>query len=187
VRGGRPHHRSAGVRTEQGRGDISSYAGKIVKAAVTPTVLPFTYADPKDLWKMTGVEVELIERVLTCAGLKFEFVVGPWSGNLAGLFADVMVGDVNYTADRAKRADYVIFMRNGSSVVVQKGNPKNIHDIDGVCGARSATGMASTSLTETRRLSEICVEKGKTHPSAYSPQDAKSPPTKCSRTIALIL
>lgn len=140
------------------------YASKTVKVAATPTYPPFTYSDPKDPRKMTGLEVEIIESVLTCAGLKFEYVMGPWTGLLPTLFSgatDVMVGNVNYRADRAEKADFVVFMRAGTSALVQKGNPKKIKDADGLCGTAGSANMGGSSALETERLSKVCVDKSK--------------------------
>jgi len=113
--------------------------------------------------KLTGLETEIIEYVLNCAGVKFEYMIGNWNGGLASLFngaADIMIGNVNYTAERASKADFVVFMRNGTSVMVDKGNPKNIRGVDGLCGVTGAVGMASSSRRVTEELSRACTQKG---------------------------
>jgi polar amino acid transport system substrate-binding protein len=140
------------------------YAGKIVRIAATPTYPPFSYADPKDLTRVTGLEAEIIESALDCAGLKYEYVKGPWSGLLPTLFSgatDVMIGNVAYRADRAERADFVLFMRNGQSVVVQKGNPKKIVDLGSLCGKAASASIGGTSALEVERQSNLCAEKGR--------------------------
>ncbi|MCC7045449.1 MAG: transporter substrate-binding domain-containing protein [Alphaproteobacteria bacterium] len=140
------------------------YAGKTVKVAATPTYPPFTYTDPKDPKRLVGLESEIAEDVLVCAGLKFEYVLGAWSGLLPSLFSgasDIMVGNVNYRPDRAEKADFVVFMRNGTSVIVQKGNPKKIVDTDTLCGASASANTGGSSSLEIERLSKVCVGKGK--------------------------
>ena len=141
-----------------------AYAGRVARIAADPTVPPFTYTDPKDLQTLTGLEADILVSVFRCAGLKFEFVLGNWNGGLAGLFTgamDVMAGNVNYTPDRAQKADYVIFMRNGSSIAVRDGNPTDLHTAEDLCGARTAVGLASSSRREMERISKTCVESGK--------------------------
>ena len=141
-----------------------AYAGRVVRIAADPTVPPFTFTDPTDMQTLTGVEADILVRVFRCAGLKAEFVLGNWNGGLAGLFTgamDVMAGNVNYTPDRAQKADYVVFMRNGSSVSVRPGNPTKIHGTEDLCGARIAVGLASSSRREVERISKTCVEAGK--------------------------
>ena len=141
-----------------------AYAGKVVKVAATPTYPPFTYTDSVDPRKLVGLEIELIEGVLNCAGLKYEYLLGAWGGLLPTLFSgasDVMVGNVNYRADRAEKADFVVFMRNGTSVIVPKGNPKKVTDVDGLCGVTGSANVGGSSALEIDRLSKACVAKGK--------------------------
>lgn len=142
----------------------TKYAGlarPVVKVTASPTVPPFTFSDPATM-KLTGLETEIIEYVLNCAGVKFEYMLGNWNGGLASLFngaADIMIGNVNYTAERAAKADFVVFMRNGTSVMVDKGNPKNIRGVDGLCGVTGAVGIASSSRRVTEDLSRTCAQK----------------------------
>lgn len=147
------------------------YAGKTVKIAATPTYPPFTYADPANLDKMTGLESELVEEALVCAGLKFEYVKGPWSGLLPTLFSgatDVMAGNVVYRADRAERADFILFYVNGQSFMVQKGNPKNIRKLEDLCGKSASSTVGGSSALEVERQSRACVERGQ-QPIAFQP------------------
>jgi polar amino acid transport system substrate-binding protein len=147
------------------------YAGKMVRIAATPTYQPYTYADPADLNKMTGLEIELIEAAMTCAGLKFEYVKGPWTGLLPTLFSgatDVMAGNVVYRADRAERADFIIFYVNGQSFLVQKGNPKNIRKFEDLCGKTSSAATGSASAFEVDKQSKACVQRGQP-PIAFQP------------------
>lgn len=140
------------------------YAGKTVKIAVSPTSPPYTYSDPKDQERMTGLEVELIEGVMKCAGLKYEYLKGGWAGLLQSMFtgaADVMPGNVTYRADRAEKVDYVLYIHSGSAVVVYKGNPKGIVDILSMCGTTGSgtTGGASQFFIE--RQQKACAAAGK--------------------------
>lgn len=141
-----------------------TYAGKIVKIGVSPNQPPYSFADPSNPELMVGVEAEMIEEALTCAGLKFEYVKGAWSGVLAALMsgsADVMIGNVNYRPDRAERANFILYMRAGQSVVVQKGNPKKITDVASLCGATGSATLGSSSALQIERQSKICVDNGK--------------------------
>jgi polar amino acid transport system substrate-binding protein len=139
------------------------YAGKVVKIAATPTYPPYTYSDPNDPNKMTGLEAELIEGVLACAGLKFEYVKGPWTGLLPTLFSgatDVMAGNVVYRPDRAERADFILFYVNGQSFLVQKQNPKNIRRLEDLCGKTASAGTGGAGALEIEKQSKACVQRG---------------------------
>ena len=140
------------------------YAGKVVKIGVSPNQPPYSFADPSNPERLIGVEAEMIEDAMNCAGLKYEYVKGAWSGVLAALMsgsADVMIGNVNYRPDRAERANFILYMRAGQSVVVQRGNPKKITDVASLCGATGSATLGSSSALQIERQSKICVENGK--------------------------
>ena len=140
------------------------YANQVVKIAATPTGLPFTYADPKDLNKMTGLEIEMIESAMKCAGLKYEYNKGTWAGLLQSMFngvSDVMAGNVNYRPDRAQRVDFVLYTIAGATVLVQKGNPKKITTLNDLCGKTGSATVGGSSAQEIERQSKECVAAGK--------------------------
>ena len=148
-----------------------SYAGKVVKIAASPTQPPFAFVDPKNPDEMTGLEVEMIEGVMQCAGLRYELIKGAWAGLLPAVFAgsaDVMIGNVNYRPDRAEKADFVLYVLAGQSVVVQKGNPRRISTQADLCGASGTATMGSSSAMQIQRLSQSCIERGKP-PIAFQP------------------
>ncbi len=147
----------------QGKTD-GKYGGGTVRVAVTPITPPFTYANPKNLDEMTGLEVELIESVMKRAGLRVEWTIGRWSSLLPTIFSgasDVMVANVNYRKDRAKRADFVLYMVSGQAVVVPKGNPKKLLREDDLCGIKSAEVIGGSSFLAVQKISANCVAKGK--------------------------
>jgi polar amino acid transport system substrate-binding protein len=140
------------------------YAGQVVKIAASPTGLPFTYANPSDPNKMTGLEVEMIEAAMKCAGLKYEFNKGAWAGLLQSMFngaSDVMAGNVNYRPDRAQRVDFVLYSLAGATVLVQKGNPKKIVGLFDLCGRTGSATVGGSSAQEIDRQSKECVAQGK--------------------------
>lgn len=141
-----------------------TYAGKVVKIAVSPDQPPFAFSDPKNPERMTGLEVEMIEAVMACAGLKFDYVKGAWAGLLPALFsgsADVMIGNVNYRPDRAERANFIIYARAGQSIQVQRGNPKKISNLMDLCGTTGSGTMGGSSVIQVERQNKICVDQGK--------------------------
>lgn len=141
-----------------------SYAGKVVKIGASPTQPPYAFADPANPDRMAGLEVELIENALKCAGLKYDYQRGTWVGLLSSMFsgaADVMVGNVNYRPDRAEKVDFVLYTRAGSMAVVAKGNPKKIVDVGSLCGRTGSAIAGGSSSLIIDRQSKLCVESGK--------------------------
>lgn len=140
-----------------------TFAGKVVKIAASPAQPPFAYSNPDNPDEMVGFEAELIQNVMACAGLKYEFYKGAWSGLLPTLFAgstDLMIGSVNYRPERAEKADFVLYARAGQSVIVPKGNPKKIAKLDDVCGLVGSANMSGSSAQSLQRQSQKCVEGG---------------------------
>jgi polar amino acid transport system substrate-binding protein len=140
------------------------HAGKVIKIAASPTQPPFSYSDPQNPDRMIGIEAEIIEKVMTCAGLKYSFVKGAWAALLPALYsgsADVMIGTVNYTPERGKRADFILYMRAGQSVVVPKGNPKHITGMNDLCGLIGSTDAVGTPAQLIKLESEKCTQRGK--------------------------
>lgn len=140
------------------------YAGKVVKIGATIGGPPYAFSDPQDPSRMAGLEVEMIEKALNCAGLKFEYMKGAWAGLLAAQFngaSDVMIGAVNFRSDRAERADFILYMRVGQSIVVQKGNPKKLGDMTTLCGAVGSATVGGSSSQQIERQSKLCIEQNK--------------------------
>jgi polar amino acid transport system substrate-binding protein len=141
-----------------------SNANKVVKIAVSPLQPPYAFSDPASPDRLLGLEVEMITKAMECAGLKYEFVKGAWSGLLAALFngsTDIMIGAVNYRPDRAERADFIVYMRAGQSMEVQKGNPRKLTNPDNLCGATGSATTGSSSAMHIERLNKACLDANK--------------------------
>jgi polar amino acid transport system substrate-binding protein len=140
------------------------YAGKVVKIAVSPLQPPYASTDPANPDRLTGLEVEMVEDAMKCAGLKYEFVRGAWSGLLQSMFngaSDVMIGSVTFRKDRGEKVDFVLYTHSGQTTVVQKGNPKNITDLDSLCGMTGSATVGGSSALLIAEQSKKCVSDGK--------------------------
>jgi ABC-type amino acid transport substrate-binding protein len=139
------------------------YAHKVVAIGTNASYPPFSFSDPADFSRMTGLDVAIVTRALDCAGLKYQFVKGATAGLYPALFSgalDVMIGNIFIRPDRLERASFVLYMVNGQSLVVPAGNPGGITTPGGMCG-HVATGLyVGTSATVVQDLSRVCVEAG---------------------------
>jgi polar amino acid transport system substrate-binding protein len=161
---GAAHAEAAKCEPEKVATKYPKYANQTVKIAASPTGPPFTYADPVDPNKMTGLEVEMIEAAMKCAGLKYEYNKGAWAGLLQSMFngvSDVMAGNVNYRPDRAQRVDFVLYFTAGATVLVQKGNPKKTSALVDLCGETGSATVGGSSAQEIDEQSKKCVAQGK--------------------------
>lgn len=153
------------------------YANKPVLIAASPVQPPFAYADPTNPERMDGLEVELIENAMACAGVKYQWIKESWGALLPALFAgtsDVMIGAVNYRPDRAEKADFIVYMRAGQAVIVHKGNPKNISDMESLCGMTGSTVIGGTGVQTIEDQSKACSAAGKPEINFQPAQDSDS-------------
>ena len=141
-----------------------SLAGLTIKIAIDPTAPPYETRDPNNFDKLIGFDPAMIEAVMACVGLKYEYNAGAWSGLLPSVIAgqnDIMWSSLYYTPERAQQVDYVVFMQAGTGAVVQAGNPKNIKSMDDVCGLRAAAGLGTVEEAAFRDQSQKCTMANK--------------------------
>jgi polar amino acid transport system substrate-binding protein len=141
-----------------------SLVGKTIKIAQDGESPPFSFRDPKDFNHIVGLDTELAEAVFACAGIPIKIVTGEWSGLLPSVIAgqaDVTWDILYYTPERAKKVDFVTYLTAATGALVAKGNPKNIHSIDAVCGMRATAGLATVEEAAFRDIAAKCIAAGK--------------------------
>lgn len=141
-----------------------SLVGQTVVIGVDPQTPPYAMRDANDLEKFVGIDVDLARAAFDCAGVAYEFSAGAWPGLMPALVAgqiDVFWNNLYYTADRAKQADYVIYMQAGTGALAAAGNPTGAAGIDGLCGLRVAVGLGAVEAAAVATESETCVAGGK--------------------------
>ncbi|CAE6738388.1 hypothetical protein R20943_02298 [Paraburkholderia aspalathi] len=113
----------------------------------------------------------MIQFVMRCAGLKYQFVKGPFSSLIQSVMSgstDVMIGNVNYMPERARRVDFIAYLRSAQTVIVHKGNPKKLTSTQTLCGATAATTVGGVGNAEILKLSDECIQSGR-RPITYIP------------------
>ncbi|MFO1149462.1 MAG: ABC transporter substrate-binding protein [Alsobacter sp.] len=140
-----------------------SLAGKTIKIGADPQTPPYTMRDPNDFNKVIGFDSDLARAVLDCAGIKYEFFLGGWSGLLPATISgqvDVFWNNLYYTPERAKQVDYVLYMQAGTGALTQVGNPKKITGL-GACGITAAVGLGTVEEATMKKDDEACKAAGK--------------------------
>jgi len=139
-------------------------AGKTIKIGEDGVSLPFNFRDPNNPDQIIGSDADLARAVFKCIGLPVEFVTGLWSGLLpavAGGRIDVMWDVLYYTPERAKVVDFVLYSTMADRAITHKGNPKNLHSLDDLCGAKALAGLGTVEIVLLRDISDKCVAAGK--------------------------
>ena len=117
-----------------------------------------------DFNKVVGIDADLARAVFDCHGIKYEFFLGGWSGLLPAVISgqiDVMWNNLYYTAERAKKADYVVYMQAGTGAMAKAGNPSGAAAIDELCGLTVGVGLGTVEEAAVRNETEKCVSSGK--------------------------
>ena len=144
-----------------------SHAGEIAdRVEKTKTLLvgtegtyaPFTFHG-KD-GKLTGFDVEIIEKVAEKLGLKIEFKETAWDGMYAGLNAkrfDVIANQTNPSPERLKKYDYSAPYNYSAGVIVTKENNNSIKTFSDLKGKKSAQSATSNWSKDARDNGAIIV------------------------------
>src|ERR1700757_4108715 len=141
-----------------------SLAGKTIKIGADPTSPPYVTRDPKDFSQLIGFDADLARAVFDCAGVKYEFFLGGWSGLLPAVISgqiDVMWDNLYYTAERAKKVDYVVYMVAATGALTPTGNPKRLSGIEDNCGLSAAGGLGTVEEAALREQDTKCKAQGK--------------------------
>jgi polar amino acid transport system substrate-binding protein len=141
-----------------------SLVGKTVKFGADPQTPPYAARDGADFNKVSGIAIDMAKEVMDCAGAKYEFVLGAWSGVLPAVISgqiDGMWDDLYYKPDRAKNIDFVMYMGAGTGALVPVGNPKKVTKLDDFCGKTVAYGVGSIEEAATLKQQEDCKAGGK--------------------------
>ncbi|GGN41490.1 ABC transporter substrate-binding protein [Streptomyces fuscichromogenes] len=126
--------------------------------------------------KAVGVDPDIADALGKQLGVKFEFQNGKFDNLIVGLQADrfnVIMSAMNDTkarqdgidSDTGKKVgsgvDFVDYFTAGTSILVQKGNPKGIQSLDDLCGKVVALQKGTTSEGIAKAQSTKCTKDGK--------------------------
>lgn len=124
-------------------------------------VAPYLY---KDGATVVGFEKELMDALGTVLGVRIEFVDTGFPGLVPGLQSrklDVAMGDFTDTPERQQAVDFVDYTTSYQTLLVQKGNPKNLHSTDDLCGATVASAVGSLSDKLAAEQGTRCTDAGR--------------------------
>ncbi len=139
-------------------------AGKTIKIGEDGVSLPFNFRDPNNPDQIIGSDADLARAVFKCIGVPVEFVTGMWSGLLpavAGGRIDIMWDVLYYTPERAKMVDFVLYSTMADRAITHKGNPKNLHSLDDLCGIKALAGLGTIEIVLLQSISDKCAAAGK--------------------------
>ncbi|MFI5688489.1 ABC transporter substrate-binding protein [Streptomyces sp. NPDC051636] len=126
--------------------------------------------------KAVGIDPDIAAALGKQLGVKFEFQNGKFDNLIVGLQANrfqVLMSAMNDTKDRqngidsdtgkkvGNGVDFVDYFTAGTSIQVQKGNPKDINSLDDLCGKVVTMVKGTTSEGIAKAQSKKCTTDGK--------------------------
>ncbi|MET8944821.1 ABC transporter substrate-binding protein [Streptomyces sp. NPDC004542] len=126
--------------------------------------------------KAVGIDPDIADALGKQLGVKFEFQNGKFDNLIVGLQAkrfQVLMSAMNDTKDRqnginsdtgkkvGNGVDFVDYFTAGTSILVQKGNPKGIKSLDDLCGKVVALQKGTTSEGIAKAQNKKCTKDGK--------------------------
>ncbi|AWT45436.1 MULTISPECIES: ABC transporter substrate-binding protein [Streptomyces] len=126
--------------------------------------------------KATGIDPDIAEALGKQLGVKFDFQNGKFAQLIVGLQSNrfnVVMSAMNDTKDRqngidsdtgkkvGNGVDFVDYFTAGTSILVQKGNPKGIKTLDDLCGQVVALQQGTTSEGIAKKQNDKCKKDGK--------------------------
>jgi polar amino acid transport system substrate-binding protein len=142
-----------------------SLVGKTIRIGMDPETPPYVFRDPKDFNKVTGSDVDLATAVMKCAGIKYTFFLGGWSGMMPAVIAgqiEIFWDNLYYTPERAKTMSYVMYMQAATGAMTQAGNPKKLDGLNNTsCGTTFAVGLGTVEEVLAHKQDAACKAEGK--------------------------
>jgi polar amino acid transport system substrate-binding protein len=117
-----------------------------------------------DTDQFTGFDFDLAQAMGAKLGVKFEFVAMKFDSLLIGLEAgniDAIMSSMYDDLTRQKQADFVDYAKDGTAMLVMKGNPKAIKGFLDMSGKNVGCEKGTSQATNLAKLNEQLKAEGK--------------------------
>ncbi len=150
-----------------------TFPGKLLVCSDIPYP-PLEYFDANG--NPTGSDIDLATEIANRLGLQVEIVNSVFDTIIAAVTSgkcDIIVSDMNITADRVKQIDFIPYQAFGQAFLVPTGNPENITAELDLCGKKIGAETGTTEVdyvqgtgdyASTGGLKKKCTDAGKTAP-----------------------
>lgn len=138
-------------------------AAGTIKVASNVEYPPFEYYDA-DNTTIIGLDKDFADALGQKLGITLEFNNMGFDAIIPALAAnryDMAMSAMTDTEERRQKVDFVDYFMSGGGLLVNKGNPLNIHALSDLCGVAAAIDKGTTEVEDARLASEECVKAGK--------------------------
>ncbi|OYN99723.1 hypothetical protein CGZ95_10705 [Enemella evansiae] len=159
----RPAEPAPGAAASTPGGLPADLKARGIVAGAELTVPPMTFFEP-DGRTPTGVNYELAQAMAESLGTKITFQQYAFEGlqpALKGGKIDIIFDVLNDTRQRQQQLDFVDYVKSGNTLLLPAGNPKQIKDLAGLCGATMSTVRGSVQIAMVEKASTDCTAGGK--------------------------
>lgn len=114
--------------------------------------------------KIVGSDIDIGKGVAKLMGVKAEFKNTGFDGIIAALLTkrcDAVISGMNNTPERRKQVDFVDYLKVGQSIMVKKGNPKNVTSLNSLSGLRVSVQTGTTNRAFLAATSKKLTKQGK--------------------------
>jgi polar amino acid transport system substrate-binding protein len=130
----------------------------VLNGATTDGNAPWSFID-QTTGKPAGVDADLINEAAKRLGLTVNWSDVQFTAGIPGVQSgrfDFYVSAMADTLAREKVVDFIAYSKEGSGVIVPKGNPQNIAKMEDLCGKRVAIVTGSLFPDIVKKLNESC-------------------------------
>ncbi len=122
---------------------------------------PVTFYE-EDGETLTGFDYEITEEIGSRLGVDIDWNVIDFANIMPGIESGQydFATDLNDTAEREEVVDFVTEFRDGTSIMVQTGNPDSIADLDDLCGQTVVVTSGSTQVDLVEDQNTACTDGG---------------------------
>lgn len=133
----------------------------VLRVGTDASYAPMSSFGPDGL-TIIGVEPDLGVEIGRILGVRLQFGNVDFAtllGRVASGDLDLAVSAVTDTPERARGADFVNYFRAGTAIVVQRGNPAGVHELNDLCGKVVAVESGTTQVDLLTRTQRNCVTR----------------------------
>ncbi|GII90702.1 ABC transporter substrate-binding protein [Sinosporangium siamense] len=122
---------------------------------------------PMEMYKpgtqeLTGVDPDLATAIANQLGLKIKMTNAAFDGLIPGLQAgrwDIAMSSLSDTEKRRAVVDFVDYFSAGGAIMVKKGNPEGVKNLEDLCGRKVVLAKGSSNLAIGERQNDKCATK----------------------------
>ena len=140
-------------------------SANLVRVATTLPCPPWEYYTDSTHTALTGFEADLLQALGAKLSIPFKMINMQWDSvvlSVQGGKSDMIMGDMFDNLDREKTLTFVDYTYDGGAILVAKGNPEGITNLDSLSGKAVAVLSGSTEQPFLENLNKTLKAAGKT-------------------------